>query len=235
MAIKLLSIAPPFIAEDSSTLASLLHNCGNGDSDGGGDTDLDLSEEDVWEAAAMAASCVCCSLQLHNDFIISSPPGSSKRSCEMAEASLSAPMRIPMARYGSRLVLQDTDNREDEEEDNGDLYGRGHGHNRETFYQDAGKTDHVSKGRPLFNTDINVDLVAKRWQHQDSDIINHVSKRWQHSKPWAAPHEIAARERSTSRQQVMAFSMVDGHGRTLKGRDLTNLRNAVWHTIGFAE
>ncbi|MCO5569261.1 hypothetical protein L7F22_022973 [Adiantum nelumboides] len=184
------------------------------------------------QAAAAAAAACCCSLQLHNDLTMRSPPRSNKRSCHMAEASsLSAPMCIPMASYGSKLVLQDTDDREDEEENNGDRYG----HNRETFHQDAGKTDHVSKGRPRFDSDINVDLVAKRWQHQDSDIINHVSKRWQHSKTWVAPHEIAARQRSTSRQQVMAFSMVDGHGRTLKGRDLTNLRNAVWHTIGFPE
>ncbi|KAM0065292.1 putative senescence regulator S40 [Helianthus debilis subsp. tardiflorus] len=43
------------------------------------------------------------------------------------------------------------------------------------------------------------------------------------------PHEYLARGRATS------FSVHEGIGRTLKGRDLSRVRNAVWKQIGFED
>ncbi|XP_031504503.1 uncharacterized protein LOC116267079 [Nymphaea colorata] len=43
------------------------------------------------------------------------------------------------------------------------------------------------------------------------------------------PHEIAARSPMT------AFSVLEGAGRTLKGRDLRRVRNAVWRKTGFLD
>ncbi|KAH7292215.1 hypothetical protein KP509_29G056400 [Ceratopteris richardii] len=37
------------------------------------------------------------------------------------------------------------------------------------------------------------------------------------------------------RRRFISFSVVEGRGRTLKGRDLTNLRNRVWQSIGFLD
>ncbi|KAI5068120.1 hypothetical protein GOP47_0016465 [Adiantum capillus-veneris] len=60
-------------------------------------------------------------------------------------------------------------------------------------------------------------------------------------KRWVLHHELAARHPHrqyyvTCRhaQRALAFSMLEaGIGRTLKGRDLFNLRNAVWLATGF--
>ncbi|KAM0005268.1 putative senescence regulator S40 [Helianthus debilis subsp. tardiflorus] len=43
------------------------------------------------------------------------------------------------------------------------------------------------------------------------------------------PHEYLARGRTAS------FSVHEGFGRTLKGRDLSRVRNAVWKKIGFED
>ncbi|MCO5596849.1 hypothetical protein L7F22_050919 [Adiantum nelumboides] len=47
----------------------------------------------------------------------------------------------------------------------------------------------------------------------------------------ASPHAICAG--ASKAKDVLAFSMLEGHGRTLKGRDLINVRDAVWQKIGF--
>ncbi|KAK2987388.1 hypothetical protein RJ640_020585 [Escallonia rubra] len=46
------------------------------------------------------------------------------------------------------------------------------------------------------------------------------------------PHEIVARG---SRSPKTTFSMLEGAGRTLKGRDLRQVRNAVWRQTGFLD
>ncbi|MCD7470246.1 hypothetical protein HAX54_009963 [Datura stramonium] len=43
------------------------------------------------------------------------------------------------------------------------------------------------------------------------------------------PHEYLARTR------VASFSVQEGIGRTLKGRDLSRVRNAIWKQIGFED
>ena len=47
------------------------------------------------------------------------------------------------------------------------------------------------------------------------------------------PHELVARE--YARSQRTTFSVCEGQGRTLKGRDLSRVRNAVWSQMGFAD
>ncbi|XP_047317628.1 uncharacterized protein LOC124921067 [Impatiens glandulifera] len=47
------------------------------------------------------------------------------------------------------------------------------------------------------------------------------------------PHEFIARK--LSRTQISSFSMCEGAGRTLKGRDLSKVRNAVLTKTGFLE
>ncbi|XP_066345617.1 protein S40-7-like [Miscanthus floridulus] len=48
-------------------------------------------------------------------------------------------------------------------------------------------------------------------------------------EPVVPPHEMAAR------RAAAASSMMEGAGRTLKGRDLRRVRNAVWRTTGFLD
>ncbi|KAL0337033.1 UNVERIFIED_CONTAM: hypothetical protein Scaly_1978400 [Sesamum calycinum] len=45
------------------------------------------------------------------------------------------------------------------------------------------------------------------------------------------PHEIVAR--GSLRNEKTSFSVLEGVGRTLKGRDLRQVRNAVWRQTGF--
>ncbi|KAG6416491.1 hypothetical protein SASPL_123921 [Salvia splendens] len=47
------------------------------------------------------------------------------------------------------------------------------------------------------------------------------------------PHEYLARRVAST--QIASFSMCEGVGRTLKGRDLRNLRNAILTKTGFLE
>lgn len=47
------------------------------------------------------------------------------------------------------------------------------------------------------------------------------------------PHEIVAR--GSSKSPKTTFSVLEGVGRTLKGRDLRQVRNAVWRQTGFLD
>ncbi|KAL1369794.1 hypothetical protein HN51_000150 [Arachis hypogaea] len=51
--------------------------------------------------------------------------------------------------------------------------------------------------------------------------------------PKLPPHEIIARR--LARTQISSFSVFEGVGRTLKGRDLSKVRNAVLTKTGFLE
>ncbi|XP_077234449.1 protein S40-7-like [Tasmannia lanceolata] len=47
------------------------------------------------------------------------------------------------------------------------------------------------------------------------------------------PHEMVAR--GSARSPMTTFSVLEGAGRTLKGRDLRQVRNAVWRRTGFLD
>ncbi|XP_071711833.1 protein S40-4-like [Rutidosis leptorrhynchoides] len=47
------------------------------------------------------------------------------------------------------------------------------------------------------------------------------------------PHEFLARQ--MARTGVASFSVHEGIGRTLKGRDLSRVRNAIWEKTGFQD
>ncbi|KAL5574958.1 hypothetical protein UlMin_016657 [Ulmus minor] len=47
------------------------------------------------------------------------------------------------------------------------------------------------------------------------------------------PHEIVAR--SSAQSPMLANSVLEGVGRTLKGRDLRQVRNAIWRQTGFLD
>lgn len=47
------------------------------------------------------------------------------------------------------------------------------------------------------------------------------------------PHEIVARGSGVT--PTTTFSVLEGVGRTLKGRDLRQVRNAIWRKTGFLD
>ncbi|XP_075521310.1 protein S40-4-like [Primulina tabacum] len=50
---------------------------------------------------------------------------------------------------------------------------------------------------------------------------------------WVPPHEFLARQ--MARTRIGSFSVHEGIGRTLKGRDLRRVRNAIWQKTGFQD
>lgn len=48
------------------------------------------------------------------------------------------------------------------------------------------------------------------------------------------PHEIVDRAQGRA-EPLTTFSVLEGVGRTLKGRDLRRVRNAVWRKTGFLD
>ncbi|KAK8942561.1 hypothetical protein KSP39_PZI009385 [Platanthera zijinensis] len=55
-------------------------------------------------------------------------------------------------------------------------------------------------------------------------------KKEEEEEEWVPPHEYLAREHGRSE---LATSVFEGAGRTLKGRDMSRVRNAVWSQTGF--
>lgn len=49
------------------------------------------------------------------------------------------------------------------------------------------------------------------------------------------PHEYIARQMAKRRMGCASFSVHEGVGRTLKGRDLSRVRNAIWEITGFQD
>ncbi|KAJ1689530.1 hypothetical protein LUZ63_013685 [Rhynchospora breviuscula] len=67
-----------------------------------------------------------------------------------------------------------------------------------------------------------------------SNYLSGENKGW-HNEEYSElvpPHVLMDRRRNTGR---MALSLCSGQGRTLKGRDLRQLRNTVWKLTGFID
>ncbi|KAL0910474.1 hypothetical protein M5K25_021461 [Dendrobium thyrsiflorum] len=81
---------------------------------------------------------------------------------------------------------------------------------------------------------VNVPIVPPRarrgWEDLDGDVREAEDIEEEEMLP---PHEIVARAVSKE-SPLTTFSMLEGVGRTLKGRDLRRVRNAVWHQTGIA-
>lgn len=83
----------------------------------------------------------------------------------------------------------------------------------------AGAKDGWAAARSL-NVEVGKKLAVARYSDDDDD---------DDEKPgMIPPHLITSRQ-----QRAMASSVMEGAGRTLKGRDLRNVRNAVWKHTGF--
>lgn len=77
---------------------------------------------------------------------------------------------------------------------------------------------------------VNVPVLAKAMRrHSEFDDIDDVED--DGDGEMLPPHEIVARVQSP----MLACSVLEGAGRTLKGRDLRQVRNAVWRRTGFLD
>ncbi|OIT01815.1 PREDICTED: uncharacterized protein LOC109228196 [Nicotiana attenuata] len=74
----------------------------------------------------------------------------------------------------------------------------------------------------IIGNDYKNNCLRERNDNDDDDDDDNVDSR-------IPPHELLARTR------VASFSMHEGMGRTLKGRDLSRVRNAIWKQTGFED
>ncbi|KAH7675591.1 Senescence regulator S40 protein [Dioscorea alata] len=79
---------------------------------------------------------------------------------------------------------------------------------------------------PYHLTKVNGDVVNKNEDDDDDDDEDEDSEK-------VPPHEWLAKK--LARSQISSFSVCEGAGRTLKGRDLSRVRNAVLTRTGFLE
>lgn len=61
------------------------------------------------------------------------------------------------------------------------------------------------------------------------EVFEDVEEEEEEEEEMLPPHVIVARS------HVSTFSVFEGVGRTLKGRDLRRVRNAIWQKTGFLE
>ncbi|KAE9593119.1 putative senescence regulator S40 [Lupinus albus] len=73
-------------------------------------------------------------------------------------------------------------------------------------------------------------MMKARRRHREFDEHSDEEEQEEEMLP---PHEIVAR--NSAQSPMLACSVLEGAGRTLKGRDLRRVRNAVWRQIGFLD
>ncbi|XP_021806106.1 NEDD8-specific protease 1-like [Prunus avium] len=81
---------------------------------------------------------------------------------------------------------------------------------------------------------VNVPVLANAMRkHREFDAVDDDHDDDEGEGEMLPPHEIVAR--SSSHTPMLACSVLEGVGRTLKGRDLRRVRNAVWRQTGFLD
>ncbi|KAJ4810966.1 hypothetical protein LUZ62_023532 [Rhynchospora pubera] len=84
---------------------------------------------------------------------------------------------------------------------------------------------------------VNVPVVPERFRNKKgSTLLEEEEEEEEKSdeEEMLPPHEIVARARAKE-SPMTTFSVLEGAGRTLKGRDLRQVRNAVWRRTGFLD
>ncbi|RWR88885.1 Senescence regulator S40 [Cinnamomum micranthum f. kanehirae] len=99
----------------------------------------------------------------------------------------------------------------------------------------SGSVESSGKGSERFNQSAPVEVPV--WPKGTSfgkgseklGFLYEDDERGEEEEEMLPPHEMVARS------QMATFSVFEGLGRTLKGRDLRRLRNAVWQKTGFLD
>ncbi|GLU19161.1 hypothetical protein SLE2022_354250 [Rubroshorea leprosula] len=89
-----------------------------------------------------------------------------------------------------------------------------------------------SLGRHHQSAPVNVPLMAKA-VGKHSEFDDDYGENDDEEGEMLPPHEIVARNMAQS--PMLSCSVLEGVGRTLKGRDLRQVRNAIWRQTGFLD
>lgn len=90
----------------------------------------------------------------------------------------------------------------------------------------SGAMDRLARSLPVNVPDWSKILGGECMRRAGDEVEDDVGEEGNDRMP---PHEYLARTRGAS------FSVHEGEGRTLKGRDLSRVRNAIWKQIGFED
>ena len=89
-------------------------------------------------------------------------------------------------------------------------------------------------GRKFQQSDpVKVPVAAAKTRKNAGDLAD-VDDGYDDDDEMLPPHEIVARS-SGALPNTTSFSVLEGVGRTLKGRDLRQVRNAIWRKTGFLD
>lgn len=88
----------------------------------------------------------------------------------------------------------------------------------------------ISSSLKYQSAPVNVPIMSKPVQRHPVIDVDDVDEGDGEMLP---PHEIVAR--SLAHSPRLSSSVLEGAGRTLKGRDLRQVRNAVWRRTGFLD
>jgi Senescence regulator len=77
-------------------------------------------------------------------------------------------------------------------------------------------------------------VVPSRFKNRKASILHEEEEDKSDEEEMLPPHEIVARAHAKE-SPLTTFSVLEGAGRTLKGRDLRQVRNAVWRKTGFLD
>ncbi|CAL5357060.1 unnamed protein product [Camellia sinensis] len=96
---------------------------------------------------------------------------------------------------------------------------------------EAGAAAALPVNIPDWSKILKEDYKENRWRESNDEVVEEEDDDdgdggWGNRIP---PHEFLARTR------IASFSVHEGIGRTLKGRDLSRVRNAIWEKIGFQD
>ncbi|KAG8078559.1 hypothetical protein GUJ93_ZPchr0007g4050 [Zizania palustris] len=79
-----------------------------------------------------------------------------------------------------------------------------------------------------------VNVPAARFRRLPAEALMGKAEDDDDEEEMLPPHEMVARRRARD-SPMTTFSVLEGAGRTLKGRDLRQVRNAVWRKTGFLD
>ncbi|KAF3332041.1 Senescence regulator [Carex littledalei] len=83
---------------------------------------------------------------------------------------------------------------------------------------------------------VNVPVIPARFKNRKDSILHEEEEEDEKSdeEEMLPPHEVVDRARARD-SPMTTFSVLEGAGRTLKGRDLRQVRNAIWRKTGFLD
>ncbi|KAK7404851.1 hypothetical protein VNO78_05857 [Psophocarpus tetragonolobus] len=80
---------------------------------------------------------------------------------------------------------------------------------------------------------VNVPILSMKAHRRHREFDDVDDEEDEEEEEMVPPHEIVAR--NSAQSPMLAYSVLEGIGRTLKGRDLRQVRNAVWRQTGFLD